>query len=156
MATQILDAIAAQSKFVFQRTAFLQEASMSGQREAFIYAHTLLHQPPGRWETLSDHAAGVATLAEDFAAGEWGRLLGLWHDLGKMQLEFQDYLHGRTANGPPHAWVGALFALTQNPQPSFGFLVDRLPEISRPTLVEVSRRTTIGKICQNLKGELRP
>jgi CRISPR-associated endonuclease/helicase Cas3 len=63
-----------------------------------VYAHTLTGEPPARWETLKDHAVGVAELAELFAsafgASEWGRLLGLWHDLGKASNAFQKYLHG--------------------------------------------------------------
>jgi len=45
---------------------------------------------------LSDHLRGTAELAAEFAdafeAGEWGRLVGLWHDLGKNSAEFQSYL----------------------------------------------------------------
>jgi hypothetical protein len=52
-----------------------------------IYAHTLRGQPPAHWETLATHAAAVASLARVYAtafgAGEWGDLLGRWHDLGK-------------------------------------------------------------------------
>lgn len=48
-----------------------------------------------------DHLLNVANLARQFAqrisAQEWGELLGRWHDLGKYQQRFQDYLH--LANG---------------------------------------------------------
>lgn len=58
-----------------------------------IYAHTLEGQPKERWETLETHAAEVARLAREFAsafdAGDWGELLGRWHDLGKRSAEFQ-------------------------------------------------------------------
>ncbi len=65
------------------------------------YAHTLAHQPPDRWERLEDHLREVASLAEQAAAkfdsGEWGRLAGLWHDVGKYSAAFQNYL--KQANG---------------------------------------------------------
>lgn len=41
----------------------------------------------GRVHLLQDHLSGTADLAARFAAefgcGEWGRLAGLWHDVGK-------------------------------------------------------------------------
>lgn len=52
----------------------------------------------GSFETqdLEDHLAGTALFAKKFAAEfgneEWGKLLGLWHDLGKYSDEFQDYI----------------------------------------------------------------
>jgi len=61
-----------------------------------IYAHTLSGRPPGEWETLGTHAAAVAGRARSFAgafgAGEWGELLGRWHDLDKRSDAFQEYL----------------------------------------------------------------
>ena len=42
------------------------------------------------------HQLGVAKLAEDFASvfgmGEWGRIMGLLHDKGKEQKEWQSTL----------------------------------------------------------------
>lgn len=47
-------------------------------------------------QSLDDHLAGVAELAASFAGEfnneEWGRTLGLWHDLGKHSSEFQQYI----------------------------------------------------------------
>src|SRR4051812_18566402 len=67
-----------------------------------IYAHTLPDQPASSWETLEHHAGEVARLAREFAAsfgaGDWGDLLGRWHDLGKRSDEFQRYIH---ATGDP-------------------------------------------------------
>ena len=75
------------------------------------------------------HQLGVANLAESFAAefglGEWGRLLGLLHDKGKEQKEWQKYIQGVTGynkeyanvkSGPHHAYVGAVIAQKQYPQ----------------------------------------
>ena len=68
------------------------------------------HSKPGQeaeWEPLVDHLhlvadgddrfPGAASFAAAFGAAEWGRLAGLWHDLGKYSAEFQAYL--RSANG---------------------------------------------------------
>jgi CRISPR-associated endonuclease/helicase Cas3 len=61
------------------------------------YAHTSADRP---WEPLEKHLGDVAVLAARFAAeigaAEWGRLAGMWHDLGKYQPEFQQYLHNVT------------------------------------------------------------
>jgi len=52
----------------------------------------------GSWDRhpLEDHLRCVATLAGDsvaaFASAEWRRLAGLWHDLGKYQPQFQNYI----------------------------------------------------------------
>jgi len=54
-----------------------------------------------RWELLFDHILRVSDFCKGFAKGfraeNWGRLAGLWHDLGKYSAPFQDYL--LTANG---------------------------------------------------------
>ncbi len=75
----------------------------------------------GRVHGLEEHLRGTAKLAAEFAAefgcGQWGRLAGLWHDLGKYSEQFQQYIHsvndpdvhvGR--NGGDHSIVGALYA----------------------------------------------
>jgi CRISPR-associated endonuclease Cas3-HD len=47
-------------------------------------------------EPLDVHLQAVAELAEKFAgkfgAAEWGRVLGLWHDLGKYSAAFGAHL----------------------------------------------------------------
>jgi CRISPR-associated endonuclease/helicase Cas3 len=78
-------------------------------------AHT---SPFGPSEQLNHHLAQVGALAAQFAgafdAAEWGRLPGTWHDLGKIQPAFQKYIQGRTPQGPPHAWVGAVLAVNRH------------------------------------------
>lgn len=78
------------------------------------YAHTL--PPPATcddWEPLEKHLNDVAILAAHFTsrfgAAEWGRLAGLWHDLGKYSEAFQAYLKGRRSS-VPHAPTGAALA----------------------------------------------
>ncbi len=47
-------------------------------------------------QELEDHLLGVSVFARQFASefgnDEWGSLLGLWHDLGKYSVEFQEYI----------------------------------------------------------------
>lgn len=86
------------------------------------YAHSLTGEPPEKWEPLESHLRRVADLAAQFAAkwdaAEWGRLAGLWHDLGKYSIEFQSYLarqngieaHIEQASRVDHSTAGAQLA----------------------------------------------
>ena len=67
-------------------------------QKMIAYAHTRTRPdgspaPESEWEPLEVHLREVAELAAEFAstfgAGEWGRLAGLWHDLGKYSPVFQ-------------------------------------------------------------------
>jgi len=84
------------------------------------YAHTLNDQ--GTRHDLVDHLRGVATLvsqfAEAFGASRLARYLGLWHDIGKFDPDFQRYLieaeAGKRSRGPDHKAAGAKVALNQD------------------------------------------
>ena len=87
------------------------------------------HTGPGRFKLhgLDEHLRTVGRLAEGFAdkfgAGDWGRLAGLWHDLGKFQPAFQSYIRRDSGFDPEahledsvpgrvdHSSVGALHAV---------------------------------------------
>ncbi len=73
------------------------------------FAHTLQGRSPEDWHLLIDHLLDTEERAGGFAAAfnaeAWGRLLGLWHDLGKYSGEFQDYLLG--ASGRPDLIEGS-------------------------------------------------
>jgi len=66
------------------------------------------------------HAEGTANLAAEFAGefgmAETGRLLGLWHDVGKHAGDWQNYLvrseagKARRGSGPDHKAAGAVIA----------------------------------------------
>lgn len=78
-------------------------------------------------QPLDLHLSAVSSLAglmsADFKAEEWGKLAGLWHDLGKYSLAFQQYI--RSASGYEahlvdaapgrvnHSSAGALYALEE-------------------------------------------
>jgi len=86
------------------------------------YAHSVPGRPETEWEPLERHLLEVAGRAAEFASNlecpEWGRVAGLWHDLGKYSKAFQDYLRGTAGpSAPPptrgtvdHATAGAQHA----------------------------------------------
>jgi CRISPR-associated endonuclease/helicase Cas3 len=76
------------------------------------------HSPneTGNPEPLLEHLQLVARLAEQYAAkfgaGSWGRIAGLWHDLGKFSREFQALIRGLLEAGVrvDHSTAGAQYA----------------------------------------------
>lgn len=72
------------------------------QKDRPIVAH-LRRNEDGIMEThlLSSHLEGVArratVFADKFGNGDWSRIAGLWHDLGKYNPEWQEYI--RANNG---------------------------------------------------------
>jgi CRISPR-associated endonuclease/helicase Cas3 len=60
------------------------------------YAHSREGKPPKDWHHLEDHLKNVAEMARtfgnDFNAGDWAYLAGLWQDIGKYKIEFQEML----------------------------------------------------------------
>ena len=78
---------------------------------------------------LEDHLRDVATLAEgfarDFESGDWAKLAGLWHDLGKYSKEFQRRIKSVSGYDPDahlegpvgrvdHSTAGAQHAIAQH------------------------------------------
>jgi len=82
-----------------------------------FYAHSLQDRSETDWEDLEEHlqkvAAQAASFASAFNASEWGRLAGLWHDLGKFRVEFQARLRG-SRESVEHAGVGAALAFSKD------------------------------------------
>lgn len=77
------------------------------------YAHSTDNPDKSGWQTLEEHLQGVAELAEQFAeefgAGDWGRMAGLLHDVGKATAAFQARLEGSSAK-VDHSTFGARMA----------------------------------------------
>jgi CRISPR-associated endonuclease/helicase Cas3 len=84
----------------------------------------IVREKDGSWrqQALLDHLIGTGELAAVFAgpfgAGEWARLAGRLHDLGKYQPAWQNYIRRTTgfwtdepAVRAPHAIVGAIHAV---------------------------------------------
>ncbi|NJL18875.1 MAG: CRISPR-associated helicase Cas3' [Bdellovibrionaceae bacterium] len=105
------------------------------------YAHSLPDQGEDAWEPLctgtgDGHLEKVATQASKFAsemfptngshahiAEQWGKLAGLWHDLGKFSLEFQERLRGNPAR-VDHSTAGAKWASQFSPYgPLLSYLI---------------------------------
>lgn len=84
-----------------------------------LYAHTPADGSTV-WHDLDKHINAVATMARDFAtafgAGELAYWLGIWHDLGKCNRKFQEYLQQclidptHRGHGPDHKAVGSHYA----------------------------------------------
>jgi CRISPR-associated endonuclease/helicase Cas3 len=84
-----------------------------------LYAHTPTDGGT-EWHMLDEHIFEVAHMAKEFAdafgAGELAYWLGIWHDLGKCNPAFQDYLKqclvdpNHRGHGPDHKAAGATYA----------------------------------------------
>lgn len=90
-------------------------------------AHIKKEDEVWKIHSLEDHLLSVSHLSGDFAdkfgACSFGRLIGLWHDLGKYKVEFQErigiksgydveaHLEGKTAKSVKHAVTGAIYTL---------------------------------------------
>jgi len=87
------------------------------------FAHSHKERPQSEWHRLDQHLQSTAERAERFAAPfakEWGRLAGLWHDAGKYQKAFQEYLAATGDHTGPkvdHSSVGALIAWERRAAP---------------------------------------
>jgi CRISPR-associated endonuclease/helicase Cas3 len=82
-------------------------------------AHTPSPNDPDLWHDLKEHltdvAKGTARFANKLGAERLGHYAGLWHDLGKYNSEFQQYLRDcekgdKHAKSVPHAVYGAILA----------------------------------------------
>ncbi len=89
-------------------------------------AHSMPGKPIAEGHDLIDHLNDTASLAQimasEFGAAGWGRLAGLWHDIGKYSADFQQYIRnteidlGRSDKYPrhvDHSTAGAILAVEQ-------------------------------------------
>ncbi|WP_411677184.1 CRISPR-associated helicase Cas3' [Caproicibacter sp.] len=74
------------------------------------YAHTLEGENEEKWQTIKVHSENVAKLVKKFSAAwctnEYAEDLGLLHDAGKYQADFQRRLHGEKLS-VEHSIAGA-------------------------------------------------
>ena len=101
-------------------------AGMSNESDQRPLAH-VRQLPNGKWEEhfLDEHLREVANLAGKFAgnfdSADWATLAGLWHDLGKYSIEFQQYIrsvsgydaHIEAPGRVDHSTAGAIHAIRQ-------------------------------------------
>jgi CRISPR-associated endonuclease/helicase Cas3 len=100
-------------------------------QQTVYVAHTPPDRDLQRWQTMAEHSANVARLAEEFAkpfrADELAKWAGWLHDVGKYSDAFQRYLRechaAKLANRPPpppgsaeHKAAGTLGALERFPR----------------------------------------
>ncbi|MEG1729784.1 MAG: CRISPR-associated helicase Cas3' [Bacteroidaceae bacterium] len=95
-------------------------------------AHTKNSNGSIKIQTLQEHLESTAQIAGDFAAQfdsrDWGEIIGLWHDIGKIQPNFQQFIKQESKLLPfkrkfstierAHAKIGAV-ALYQLLPPQF-------------------------------------
>lgn len=82
-----------------------------------IYAHTPPKDSPHHWHLLEEHiietAKSASSFAKPFGAENAAFILGIFHDLGKVNPAFQDYLHGcnqgKNLQSVPHSVCGAAY-----------------------------------------------
>ncbi len=79
----------------------------------------------GQCHTLYDHLTGTAEraaeMAGEFGCSDWGRLAGLWHDLGKYSRDFQKMIraasgleaHIEAKSRVDHSTAGGIYAVEQ-------------------------------------------
>ncbi len=91
---------------------------MQDRNSEEYFAHS--RNDAGQRHLLVDHLTSVANLAQEFAApfggGDLAYYAGLWHDLGKFNPAFKDYLRRCEADprakgtGPEHSGTGTIWA----------------------------------------------
>jgi CRISPR-associated endonuclease/helicase Cas3 len=80
-------------------------------------AHTPPKESPNNWHPLDEHLIQTAKLCSEFAipfgCGGTGFMLGIFHDLGKVNPKFQEYLEachkGENYERVPHSICGASY-----------------------------------------------
>jgi CRISPR-associated endonuclease/helicase Cas3 len=94
-----------------------------------IYAHSRKNGDARPWQELLEHLRRVGSLAESFAPkqlADLARVAGLWHDIGKFNPAFQQYIRHDSelsneasstshVRSVPHSAAGAALALQSLP-----------------------------------------
>jgi len=104
-----------------------KEESHLGSHELAAHAPQESERP---WHLLVDHSEAVSRMTALFTStvmdAQWGRLAGIWHDMGKAAPDWQAFIRaageaateahveeaeGKRRHGPPHSATGALHAV---------------------------------------------
>lgn len=96
------------------------------------FAHSLVNEPIENWQLLKEHLKNVAektaAFTKKFGVEDWGRMVGLLHDVGKSSEAFQEYLSlgadSQSSENLPktdHSTAGAQYAV--NKEGILGFLL---------------------------------
>lgn len=113
----------------------------------------------GRQQLLIDHLKGTSLLAERFAsvfdALEWGKIAGLYHDIGKYSAAFQQRL---LEDGPrvDHSTAGALLMKKIKNGPLALCIASHHSGLlnTGTKLSNVNDGTLMGRLKKDLKGKL--
>lgn len=93
-----------------------------------VISHIKEHNGQWFFQSNEEHQRGVSALASQFAQSfdmaEWGRILGLLHDIGKERTAFQQHILKESGYSPDttvegnydHAYVGGLIFSDKYPQ----------------------------------------
>lgn len=116
------------------------------------YAHTLEGQGEEKWQTVREHAENVAGLVKEFSAPwctkEYAENLGLLHDVGKYQADFQRRLHGESI-AVEHSISGAALWLDMKWPASGAYCIaghhSGLPDVGNKT-DSADEPTLLGRI----------
>ena len=113
----------------------------------------------GRQQLLIDHLKGTSLLAERFAsifdAAEWGKMAGLYHDIGKYSAAFQQRI---LEEGPrvDHSTAGALLMKKIKNVPLAFCIASHHSGLlnTRTRLSKTDDGTLKGRLKKELKGKL--
>ena len=113
----------------------------------------------GRQQLLIDHLKGTGLLAERFAsifdAAEWGKMAGLYHDIGKYSTAFQQRI---LEDGPrvDHSTAGALLMKSIKNGPLALCIASHHSGLLNigTKLSKVDDGTLMGRLKKELKGKL--
>ena len=115
----------------------------------------------GREQTVADHLEGTArrsaAFAADFGSEDFGRLVGLAHDIGKNSAAFQKRLRG--GSKVDHATAGAIECAKLDAAMSACCVIGHhggLPDYGNPRTDLPGAPTFIGRLTKGMQGDIPP
>lgn len=122
------------------------------------YAHSTEDETKKDWQTLKMHLEGtgdlVAEFSKDFCTEAYARNLGLIHDLGKYQIDFQKRIRGDNIE-VEHAGCGAMEWLERKYPEAGAYCIaghhTGLPDCGSEVDVEEQQSTLFAKIKRDVQ-----